>query len=142
MYLSFSSLSWTPNNSRNYNPKKMKIFVALTSFIILVVFAAAVPQDYKDEVEMQKMGELASRKAAIQSALKQALIQSALEDEDDTSLQNILAKAEQEPDDDDLNRAQLLKLIASAQSPEARAHAQRWWRKVWHGVKKFIKWIG
>ena len=119
----------------------MKLFVALASLTILFALTTAAPQDYEDEAEMQKMEELASKKAEIQSALKQALIQSALEDEDETNLQDILAKAEQEPDDDDLNRAKLLKLVASMQSRGSRSHAQ-WWRRVWHVLKKIVRWAG
>ena len=122
----------------------MKIFVALATIAVVFVLAAAAPQNEN---------ELASEEAEIQSALEQALIQSALEDEDETNLQNILAEAEQDTNDDDLNRAQVMKLVANMQSPEeSEAHIQRrrrrrrrrrWrWRKIWHGTKKVLSWVG
>ena len=120
----------------------MKIFVALVSIAVIFIVAATATQN-ENEAEMQKLEELASEEAEVQSALEQALIQSALEDGDEADLQNILAETEQDTDDDDLNRAQLLKLIASMQSPETRAHIQRWrWRKIWKGAKRVISWIG
>ena len=86
---------------------------------------------------MQNIVELASRKAKIQSALKQALIQSALEDKDEANLQSILAEAEQDPDDDELNKARLMKLIAHVQSPRSNARTQ-WFRRAWKVAKHLI----
>ena len=92
----------------------MKVFVVLATLAVLLSYTAAAPQDYEDEAEMLK---LASRKAEIQSALKQALKQSALNDEDEVNLQEILADAEQYPDDTDLEEAQLMKLSSKHAKP-------------------------
>ena len=113
-----------------------KIFL-LSTLAIFFIFAAAAPQDHDDEADMQKMMGLASMKADIQSALKEALIQSALEDENEANLQNILAEAEQDPDGDELNNAQLMKFISKMQGSRLRAHTQ-WGRRVWRRVRRWL----
>ena len=111
----------------------MRSIVILSTLAVLFFFAAAAPQDYEDEADVQKKVGLAQM---IESALKQALVQSALEDEDEANLQNILAEAEQVPDDDDeLNKAQLMKFIANMQGPSSNAHSQ-WWRRAWRRIRR------
>ena len=112
----------------------MKSLLALASLTIIFIFAAAASQDYEDEAEMQKMEELASKKAEI---LKQALIQSALENKDEANLQNILAEVEQNPDDDDGDEAQLMEFITHIQSLRPYARTQ-WLRRAWRRVRRWL----
>ena len=108
----------------------MKIFVALATIPFVFILVAAAPRDEN---------ELASRKAEIQSALEQALIQSALEDEDEAELQEIFAQAAKDFDDNDLNKAQLMKFVAHMQSPKPNARAQWWWRRYISWRKRISK---
>ena len=110
---------------QKFNCKKMKIFVALATIAVIFVLTAAAPR-YENK--------LASRKAEIRSALEEALIQSDLE-EDVASLQSISAEVEQDSDNDELNKAHLMKFIAQMQSPKPNAHAQWGFRYTLKGLK-------
>ena len=110
IHASFFKLTFSELQELNF--KEMNNFVILATIAAIIILAAAAPNP-------QDQNELISKEAEIQSALEQALIKSALEDEDVAKLQNILAKVEHNFDSDKLSKAQL-------RSPNPNAHAQCW----------------
>ena len=126
--------------------KRMKAVFTVTILATLVCYMYAAPRG--NEVEMQKVIEQAMESEEVQAALKQALMQGSIQDEDDSpadlaSLQSMLANMEQNGGDDENTKAQLMKFMANIQTPGTTAHAQwRWWKKhrighkVWRGVKR------
>ena len=145
----FSLLSRTSYNEE----KRMNTVFTVTILAILVCYMYAAPRA-GNENEMQKVIEQAMESEEVQAALKQALMQGSIQDEDDSpadlaSLQSMLANMEQNEGDDENTKAQLIKLMADIQTPGTTAHAQwKWWKKhrighkIWRGVKKTVSWIG
>ncbi len=127
----------------------MNTVFTVTILATLVCYMYAAPRG--NEVKIQKVIEQAMESEEIQAALKQALMQGSIQDEDDSpadlaSLQSMLANMEQDEGDDENTKAQLMKFMADIQTPGTTAHAQwGWWkrhrigRKVWGGVKKAVR---